>query len=109
MPRRAHPSIRKQLTDMAARNRFSAQAHLGIVVHLKSHLSTKIAQHVNVSRRFVSEVEVVAFVNFAGVQALLQNLMRELVRGDRVKISHEGNEQTAVNNDGLEQEQVVRN
>src|SRR3982074_1006328 len=32
MPRPADSSIRKQFTDVAARNRLSAQAHLGIIV-----------------------------------------------------------------------------
>src|SRR5205807_617764 len=72
MSRPAHPAFGKQLTNVAARNRLPAQSHLEIIVGLKSHLSTKIAQDLNVSRCLVSEVEVVAFVNFAGMQALLQ-------------------------------------
>src|SRR5882762_5894016 len=43
--RTAHSAFRKQLSDVAARNRLSAQAHLGIIVDLKSHFSTKLAQH----------------------------------------------------------------
>src|SRR6202023_3134485 len=75
--RPADSAFGKQLADVAARNRLPAQAHLGIVVDLKSHLPAQFAQHLNVSRGFMPEVEVVAFVNFAGMQALVQNLMRK--------------------------------
>src|SRR5580693_4314469 len=53
----AHSACRKQSSDVAARYGFPAQSHLGIAVHLKSHLAAKLAQRFNISRCFVSEVE----------------------------------------------------
>ena len=38
----------------------------------------------------VSEVKVVAFVDFAGVQAASQDVMRELVRSHQRQIAREG-------------------
>src|SRR5271169_5970470 len=87
MPRPAYSPFGKQLADVAARNPLPAQSHLGIIMDLKSHFPPKFAQQFNVSRRLVPEVKVVAFVNFAGVQALLQNLMGKLVRRHQRKIA----------------------
>src|SRR5208282_3229163 len=90
------------------RNRLAAQAHLGIIVDLKSHLPSQIAQQLNVSRRFVSEVEVVAFVNFTGMQALFQNFMSKLMRRHQRKIAREGKQQNRVDAGGFEQPQFLR-
>ena len=62
----------------------------------------------NVSRRFVSEVEVVAFVNFTGMQTLFQNFMGKLVRRHQRKIAREGKQQNRVDSGGFEQAQFFR-
>src|SRR5208282_1587771 len=75
MPRPAHSSRSQQLSNMAARNILPAQPHLGIIMDLKSHLPAQVAQHLNVARRFVSKVEVVALVDLPRMQTLRQNFM----------------------------------
>src|ERR1022692_995686 len=60
-----------QFPNVAAGNIFPAQPHFEIIVHFKSHLASQVAQHLNVALRFVSEVEVVAFMNFASMQPFL--------------------------------------
>ena len=105
MPRPANSSFGKQLPDVAARNGLAAQAHLGIIVDLKSHFSSQIAEHLNISRRLVSEVEVVALVHFAGMQAPLQNLMGKLMRCHQRKIAREGKQQNRVDAGSFEQAQ----
>src|ERR1039458_6891309 len=104
----AHAAFGKQLTDVAARNPLPAQAHLRIIVDLKSHLPAQLAQQLDVSRGFVPEVEVVAFVNLAGMQALLQNFMGKLVRRHQRKIAREGEQQNRVDAGGFQQAQFLR-
>src|ERR1700686_2259763 len=81
MPRPAYPALRKQLANLAAGDALPTQAHLGIIVDRKSHLSAQLAQQMNIARRLVPKVEVVTLMNFADMQPVLQNLMRKLMRG----------------------------
>ncbi len=75
---------------------------------LKSHFQAELAQQFDVSRRFAPEVEVVAFVNFAGVQAPFQNFMGELVRRHQRKIAREGKQHHRVDPGRFEQAQFFR-
>src|ERR1035441_9094561 len=93
---------------MATRNPLPARAHLPIVMNLKSHFAAKIPQQVNISCRLVPEVEVVAFMNFAGMQPLLQNSMSKLVRRHEREIAREGKEQDRIDTGGFQQTQFFR-
>src|SRR5208282_2586515 len=93
---------------MWLRNPLPAQAHLGIIVDLKSHFPAQIAQHLNVARRLVPEVEVVAFVDFPGMQALLQDFMGKLVRRHQRKIARKREQQDRVDPGGFQQAQFFR-
>src|SRR4029077_19279850 len=48
MTRAAYASLADQSANLTARNSFSPQLHLGIDLHLKSHLAPKFRQHVHV-------------------------------------------------------------
>src|ERR1700722_13230315 len=96
MTRSAYLAFRQQLANVAARNVFSPQAHLGIVVYFEAHFFTEFAQLMNVARRFVPEVEVVPLMNFTRLQALLQNVVGELMRRHQRKVARKGKQQNRI-------------
>jgi Skp family chaperone for outer membrane proteins len=56
----------------------------------------------------VPKVKVIAFVNLARMQALLQNFMRKLARRHQRKIAREGKQQNRIHSSGLQQPQLFR-
>ena len=64
---------------------FSTQRHLGIDLHFKTHLPAEFREHVHVASGFVAKVKVVAFMDFARMQASFQDLFGELAAGSSVK------------------------
>src|SRR4029077_20052177 len=80
MTRAAYASLADQSANLTARNSFSPQLHLGIDLHLKSHLAPKFRQHVHVARGLVSEAKVEAFMHLASMQLLFEDALNELAR-----------------------------
>ena len=71
---------RNQLPNASAGHGRTPETHLGIDHHLKSEFPAKLRQHGNIARRPVSEMKVVAFVDFHGVEAVAEDLLREVAR-----------------------------
>ena len=108
VPRPADPAFAEKFAYLAAGDGFAAQFHLGIDFDLETHLASEFGEHVHISRGLVSEMKVVAFVHFAGVELLLQNFFRKLPRRHQRKIASEGQQQDCVQAAGLEQAEFFR-
>ena len=52
-----------QLPNLAARDRLSAHAHLGICFHFKSQLVPKLGQQFDIARRLMPKPEVEPFMH----------------------------------------------
>src|SRR4029077_19413635 len=75
---------------------------------LKPHLPAKFAERIDVAGSFVSEVKVVALMDFAGAQSFLQNLVGKLVRSHQRQVARERKEQDGVNSGRGQQPQFLR-
>ena len=68
----------------------SAQRHLIEDLDGEPHLTAEIGKHLHIAGSFVSEVEVVAFMDFTHAQILFQDFFRKLAWGKQGKIAPEG-------------------
>src|SRR5579871_600629 len=108
MARPADAAVGKQLANLAAGNRLPAKPKLGINVDVKSHFPPELSQQSNVALRPVAKAEVVTFVNFASLQALLQDFLSELARGHQREIAGERKQQQRVQSGRFEQSNLFR-
>jgi hypothetical protein len=102
MPRSTHASVGNQSADLAARDGFPAQLHLGIHLHLKSHLPPELGQHIHVAGRLVSKPEIESFMHFARMQLLFQDSFGKLPRRHQREIAPEGKQQDRIYSGSLE-------
>ena len=77
VPGAADPSLAQKFAHLAAGDGLPAQLHLGIDFDLEAHLASELGEHLHISRGFVAEMKVVAFVHFAGVQLFLAGSLRQ--------------------------------
>ena len=108
VPRAADPAFTQKPAHLAAGDGFTAQFHLRIDFDLEPHLAAELSQRVHVARCFVAEMEVIAFMQFAGAQLFLQDLFRKLSRSHQGKVTSEGQEQHRIQAAGLEQAELFR-
>src|SRR5208337_4513282 len=92
----ADASLRNELADMAAGNRFAPQSHFGIDFDLESHLPRELREHVHVAFRPVSKMEVITFVDFLGAQSSGKDVVREAPRSHQGKVAGERQQEARV-------------
>src|SRR5580658_7531511 len=90
------PSL-QQLANLAAGNMTTAQNHLRINLGLEAAVLSQLRQRVDVALRLMPKVEVVALVNFAGVQRVDQHLPGEVLGCGQRKIARKRQQQNCVN------------
>src|SRR5262249_4980121 len=104
----ADASLLQEFSNLAAGNRFAAQRHLVEDLHVETHLHAELLQGFHIPSGLVSEVEVVAFVNFASMQRIAQNTFGKLTRREKREIAAEGKYENRVQAGGREQVQFLR-
>src|SRR6266576_1639524 len=86
----------EKLANLTAGDAFAAQRHFVENLYSKSHLTAKFGERVHVAGSFVSETEVVAFVNFRGVQLFFEDSLGKLARGQQGEIASEGKQEDGI-------------
>ena len=80
-----------QLADSRARNRFSAQAHLGVFDYLETTLRAQFGEQSDVSRGLMTEAKVITFMDLKGTQPVAKDQFYKLARAHQREIAGEGN------------------
>src|SRR2546426_790370 len=105
MPREAHSSVIQQLANASARDGLASQLHFRINLNSESHFTPQLRQHFDVACRFVAEMEVVAFMHFAGLQSFFEDFVGELPRRHQRQIASERKLQNSVQAGSFEKPQ----
>src|SRR5581483_910930 len=102
-----HPASGQEPANVAARDRFSTQAHFGISNHFKAHGATQVSKRLYIPGRLVTEMKVVAFVNFDRVQPVLEDLASKLFRRHERQVATERQKQNRVHSGSFQQAQLL--
>src|SRR6516165_2334217 len=83
MPRPVRAAGAQQAANLGTRDALAAQSHFVENLYCKTHLAAESRQRVHIARCLVAKVEVIAFVHFQSVQAVAQNVLREIVGSEQ--------------------------
>ena len=97
----------EKFADAGGGDGFAAESEFVEDLHDEPHLSAEVGEGLDVAGSFVSEVEVVAFVDLAGFERVVEDLCGELSWGEEGEVAAEGEKQDCVNAGGFEKAQFL--